>query len=276
MPRETIVDLPCRVKHELAPGDLRVGSRLLINLLRARDRIELVRARPRQDGKAIEDVPVRVPHLTAAGVENRDTTVGELERETARLDPLAVYCTNCPANARLQPFGCVGGLPYPIAKALEEYALERAAPPDRIGGALLLQTLQEQNADGSRTRHYRAEAWFEAFSAPTRRLDDNAYEKQSLNSDELFHPLLIDRGVLEPWMALNVLLWFDAIALDNAVPSTVNDVLTLTRLQVSERSRRTKCRLGPPAKDPRAEPFRVFLKLLYVGWSRDIEVKIES
>lgn len=128
MPREAIVDLPCRVKHELGAGDLRDGSRTLVNLLRAQERIDLVRSRPRQDGKPIESVPIRLTQLTTLGVEETTRTVGELESETLKLPPLVPYCTNCPANALRRPFGCVGGLPYPINRAIESYALERTRP----------------------------------------------------------------------------------------------------------------------------------------------------
>ena len=56
MPREAIVDLPCRVKHDLGDGDLRAGSRGLVNLLRASEVVEQIRSRPRQDGKPVDSV----------------------------------------------------------------------------------------------------------------------------------------------------------------------------------------------------------------------------
>lgn len=139
-----------------------------------------------------------------------------------------------------------------------------------------MQTLHEQNIDGSLTRDYRVNAKFEAIPGPSVQLRDNAFEKRTLTADELFQPLLIENGVYPPWMSLNVLLWFEAIALDDKPPETINDVLTLTRLDPAGRLERTKSLLGPPAKDANAEPFRGFLKLLYVGWSRDLDVKIDS
>jgi hypothetical protein len=276
VPHEAIVDLPCRVKLELGEGDLRAGSRTLVNLLRAQERIELVRSRPRQDGKPIESVEVRLTQRTLFGLEEATRAVGELEAETHKLAPLVPYCTNCPANALRRPFGCVGGIPYPISRAVENYALERLAPPMGVGGALLLETLLEQKVDGSLTRDYRVNAKFEALPGPSVRLPANDFGKATLTADELFQPLLIENGKLVPWMSLNVLLWFDAIAFDDKPPQTINDVLTLTRLDPAERAERTKCLLGPPARDPKAEPFRGFLKLLHVGWSRDLDVQIDS
>jgi len=276
MPRELIVDLPCRVKHELGNRDLRNGSRKLVNLLHARERINLIRSRPRQDGVPIGDVRIRLPVLTESGREELEASVSELDTETKQLDPLEPYCTNCPANAHRRSFGCVGGLPYPVSKAVEQYALDRTAEPNRIGGALLLQTLAEQGITGSLSRDYRAESKFEAMSGPVRKLPENAFGKKSLSSDELFEPLLISNGTLPPWMSLNVLLWFEAIVLDDREPATVNDILVLTRMDPPERPKRTKSHLGPPSPGGNAEAFRGLLKLLYVGWSRDLPVMIES
>jgi len=270
MPREAIVDLPCRVKHELGGGSLRAGSRGLVNLLRAREVAALVRARPRQDGRAVESISVKMMHLAESGVEEVAHTVGELEAQATRLDPLVPYCTNCPANALRRSFGCVGGLPYPIRRAVEVYALGRVT--GNVGGALLQQTLIDRGFDGAGTREHRVEGKFQALPGPSRKLDDG----RMLTADQLFEPLMIANGKLPPWMSLNILLWFDAITLDGKSPSTVDDVLMLTRLDAAERPKRTKCRLGPQATDPDAEPFRGFLKVLYVAWSRDLEVMIDS
>lgn len=274
MPREAIVDLPCRVKYELGGADLRLGSRTLVNLIHAREMVDYHRARPRQDGKPIEEVRVKLPVLGDECREEQEHSIGELETQTAGLVQLEPYCANCPANAHRRSFGCIGGLKYPIKSAVEQYALDRVASPDRIGGALLLETLQ--GADGSHTRGFRAESKFEALSGPSRKLPENTYRKTSLTADELFEPLLIQRGFLPAWMALNVLLWFDAVTLDNKVPATVNDVLTMTRMEVTERPKRTKSHLGVHSPGARSEDFRGFLKLLYVGWSRDLPVAIDS
>ena len=67
-----------------------------------------------------------------------------------------------------------------------------------------------------------------------------------------------------------------ALTLDGKVPETVNDVLTMTRMDVAERQKRTKSHLGVHSPGARSEDFRGFLKLLYVGWSRDLPVSIDS
>jgi hypothetical protein len=275
MPRDVIVDLPCKVKHELGGGNLREGSRGLVNRIRAREYIDAMRERPRQDGRPVELLTIRVPHVTAEGCVDRTATVGELIEETAILDRTGVLCTNCPANALRKPFGCIGGLPFPVKPGVEQYALERLAPPERIGGALFFQTLIDHSIDGSLTRDYRADAKFEAMSAVSRKLLENVFERRLITSDELFDPLLRCRGRVPPWMALNMLLWFEAITINDVLPISANDVLTLTRMDPAERVKRTRCLLGSPARQADAEPFRGFLKLLHVGWARDVEIVME-
>ena len=272
--REAIIDLPCRVKHELAPGDLRAGSRTLVYLLHAREKIEFHRARPRQDGKPVDEIVLRVPLQTAEGEREQTATLGEFESDTARLTTLVPICTNCPANVLLRPFGCIGGLPFPIPKVVELYALERVAPPDRVGGALLLETLHADKVNGEIAREHRLNSHFEAMSASIKNLPANTFDKATLSTDELFEPLFV-RGSLEAHKILNVLLWFEAVTLGDRLPPTVNDVLELTRLDPSERPKRTKFRPGLPATDPRADHFRGFLKLLYVGWANDLAIDLE-
>jgi hypothetical protein len=276
MPREIIVDLPCRVKHELGQGDLRRGSRELVNRMRALELVDAVTARPRQDGRPVEAVAVNFAELTDHGLEPMATTIGALAARTADMPRHGSVCTNCPANALRRPFGCIGGIPFPIKRAVEVYALERLASPLRLGGAMFFQHLTDTRLEALRAREFRADSKFDAMSPQQKPLPENAFQKRSLNSDELFEALLQPRGRLEPWLALAILLWFEAILLDEKPPTSAEDVLALTRMDPADRVRRTRSHLGSPAKDYDAEPFRGLLKLLHTGWSRSVDVAIES
>ncbi len=271
MSLETIIDFPCRVKKDLGHGDPRAGTPVLLDLLVVRERVEQVRATTRPDYLSV-DLPVK---LLRGGVEQTNT-LGQLEVEAIALDPHVPVCTNCPANARRAPFGCVVVVRYPIKKNAERWLLDRVQPPDTIGGALCLETLAEANTDGEVTRDHRARGLLEAFPGLDREFPKNAFDKPELTADELLQPLLLTHSKLLPWQSLNVLLWFGAIKLDDAVPATADDAMKLARLEPADRAKRAKLYLGSGEPEAGVEDWRSLLKAVFVGWVRDVEVLVDS
>lgn len=274
MPLDLIIDHPCRPKRELGGGDLRAGTGRLVGLLRVAARADAVRAL--SDGPPADDLQVKLTVPTPDGPAERTFAFGELERQAAELDPHVPDCTNCPVNALRKPFGCVGGLSYPVRKSTERFLLDRVPPPAQIGGALLLQHLEEGQHDGERTRGYRARGLFQAFPGPEKELPRNPFDKAELSADELFSPLLLTDARLAPWQSLLVLLWFDAVTLDGAVPKTADDALKLTRLEPAERAKRAKLNHGQSAADVGVDEARNLFKTLFVAWVRNADVRVDS
>ena len=232
MSLDTVIDYPCRPKKDLGNGDLRAGTRTLIDLLKRDDQ--------------------------------------------ATLEPHVVACTNCPANARRRPFGCIGSVAYPVARSAEQWVLDRLQPPDTIGGALFLQAVEELGYDGAVTRGLRAKGVFEADTAPAKELPANPFGRTTATTDELLHPLLQPEGRLVPWHMLAFLMWIGAVKIDDAVPRTPDEGLKLTRLEPAERPKRVKLALGPASADPGVEQVRDLLKALFVGWARDVDVWVQT
>lgn len=275
MSLETIIDFPCRVKKDLGNGDPRAGTPILFDLLVVKERIDQVRQSTRPDHLTV-DLPVRIVRLKDGVPAVQTTPLGQLEVEATTLDPHIPICTNCPVNALRSPFGCVIVVQYPIKKSAERWLLDRVQPLDTIGGALCMESLADANADGELTRDHRARGLLEAFPGLNRELPKNAYDKAELTADELIQPFLLSNGKFVPWQSLNVLLWFGAVKIDDAIPMTAEDAMKLARLEPLDRAKRAKLFLGQPGADPGVEDVRNFLKALFVSWVRDVEVLIDS
>jgi len=277
MALDTVIDYPCRPKKDLGNGDLRSGTKTLVDLLKSRARAEAARGLAARDGTPADDLPVRLAVLTPAGVAEETTmSVRELEARAAALDPHVPACTNCPANARRAPFGCVGTVTYPVPAAAEQWLLDRLQPPDAIGGALFLQSVEELGYDGAATRGVRARGLFEAGTAPGKDLPANPFGRARVTTDELLDPFFRPEGRLVPWQMLAFLMWLGAVKVDDAVPRAADDGLKLTRLEPADRPKRAKLTLGPSPTDPGVEQARDLLKALFVGWARDTEMLVDG
>ena len=275
MSLETVIDFPCRVKKDLGDGDLRAGTPVLLDLLSVKRRVEQIRATTRPDFLSV-DLEVKIVRVIDGAPTDQLTTLGKLEAEAIALDPHVPVCTNCPANALRAPFGCIVIVRYPIKKVAERWLLDRVQPFDTIGGSICMESHLESNATGERIRDHRTRGHLEAFPGLVRELPKNPYDKKTLTADELLEPLLIPNGKLVPWQCLNILLWFGAVKVDEAIPQTADDALKLARLEPLDRAKRAKLFLGQPETDVGVEEVRGFLKALFVGWVRDVEVLIDS
>lgn len=276
MPIDTIIDFPCRVKKDLGHGDMRAGTKVLAELVRARERCEAARARASKT-RLTDDSPIRVVRTLPTGVQvERTATIGEIEAENAVLNAHVPVCTNCPVNALRRPFGCIAAVAYPITKPAERWLIDRVEPPDAIGGALCLQNIADAAIDGERTREYRTSGLFQAFPGLDRDLPSNRFDKSEITGDELFQPLLLANDKIVPWQALHVLLWFGAVKLDDAIPKTAEDATKLTRLEPADRAKRAKLYLGTPEADAGIDQLRNLLKTLFVAWVRDVEILIDT
>ena len=275
MSLETMIDFPCRAKRDLGGGDARAGTDTLLDLLNVERRVGQVRATTRPDNLH-DELDVRVMRLENREPVERHSTLGRLELELAALEPHVPVCTNCPANALRVPFGCAVPIRFPIQRSAEKWLLDRVQPPDSLGGALCLETLADDGIDGERTRDFRTRGWVEAFPGLSRTLPKNAYGKAALTGDELLQPLLIARGRLAPWQALNVLFWFGAIKLDEIVPRTLDEMAKVTRLDPLDRAKRAKLALGPVESNGGILDVQLFLKVLFVGWCRDVDVLVDA
>lgn len=275
MSLETVIDFPCRVKKDLGRGDLRAGTAALLDLLSVKRRVEQIRATTRPDYLTV-DLGVKAVRVVDGAPVEQLTTLGKLEEEAVALDPHVPACTNCPVNALRQPFGCVVIVKYPIKKTAERWLLDRVQPLDAIGGAMCVETLIDSGATGEKSRDRRTREHLEAFPGLKRELPANPYGKDELTADELFEPLLIPSGKFVPWQSLNALLWFGAIKFDGEIPTTADAALKLAQLDPADRAKRAKLFLGQVESDAGIEEVRGFLKALFVGWVRDVDVLIDA
>jgi hypothetical protein len=275
MALETMIDFPCRAKRDLGDGDLRAGTDALIDLLAVQRRVQQVRASTRPDQLDV-DLDVRVMRLVDGAPVERRSTLGRLEMELAALEPHVPVCTNCPANALRLPFGCSVPIRFPIRKTAERWLLDRVQPPDTIGGALCLETLADDAIDGERTRDFRTRGWVEAFPGLSKALPKNAFDKSELTGDELLQPLLLAKGRFAPWQSLNVLFWIGAVKVDDAVPRSLEELAKVTRLEPADRAKRAKLSLGAPESNEGILDVQLFLKVLFVGWVRDVDVLVDA
>jgi hypothetical protein len=167
-------------------------------------------------------------------------------------------CVNCKANALRRPLGCAYAVPQPTPRECVQWLIDKAAMPETIGGQLLLQTLDDTTA-----------ATVVEHSDVLRELPANPFGRTKLDGDDVLS--LFEADSFAPWQCLLLLLCFSGIKVDEAAPTTLEQITALTALVPKHRARQVKLNLSP-AQDPATEPVRQIFKLLFVGWVLDIAV----
>ncbi|MBE2269496.1 MAG: hypothetical protein IAE80_14770 [Anaerolinea sp.] len=190
-----------------------LGTGGILERLKARERAAQVIRLFRENGdqRPPSEMGFEFSRTAADGTEEtRVIVVQELLNDAAQLDPLAVHCVGCPANARKAPFGCMNYIQYPISLAAERWLLDRLPGIDEpLIWLMLKQGITELGYDGAGVAPLRSNGtYFEEG-----RLSGRDLVEFVVNANQVFHMLFLT-GHIQPSHAGVLLLLFGAIRRD--------------------------------------------------------------
>ena len=188
-----------------------LGVSGILDRLKGKQRAQLLLDTYRQAGdrRPATEIGFELTRNTPTGeAETQVVVVQDLLDEAQDLENHAPHCQTCPAHVTGPAFGCFGQIPYPFARAAEEWWLAQLPLPEELLVWLLLkQLLREFNYDGETARALREPAgvYFEAASAPHRQLGT-----LRVDGDQLFEMCFL-LGAIQPPHAGVLLLFCGAI-----------------------------------------------------------------
>jgi hypothetical protein len=202
--------------------------------------------------------------------ETRIVLVQEMLDQAAELQPLALYCEGCPANALGRPFGCMGQIQYPISSSAEGWLLDQLpSPEEALVWLLLRQSVQEMGYDGEPVRPLRAnETYFEERKLRGRNLVEFVF-----SADQVFEMLFL-LGHIQPPHAGMLLLFFNAIPRDveaSQIVQMMNGTLT-----ADEIAQQFPFQLKPAAHDDTTTAeLKQFFSALYRAWALNLPLLLD-
>jgi hypothetical protein len=191
MALEYILDLHCAVKEEF-------DTESLVNLVKSRNQAEVILDHLRREGNQRSPAEIQITRRiqTPLGIQDHETSIQDMLDDSAALNPLAHYCTNCQANVCGRPFGCYGAVTYPIQAATEQWLL--GLLPTRLestAGQILTSTIADFQFDGAPVAQMRAQDPFFELKRPPARSWGSWVSKTTITADEMWHMLLCLEGL---------------------------------------------------------------------------------
>jgi hypothetical protein len=180
----------------------------------------------------------------------------------------STHVTNCRTCQVLKrPFACVGVIETPLPAQVEEWLVQRL-PDDieSVGGFLLRKAIGDFGYDGARARDLRHAGRLEA-PGPFERHYGPFFRRFVVSSEQILEELLC-AGDIAPAHGLAVLAHLQAIEVDGAIPTRMEEGDKLGSLieNPAERQSRTRCNVTPE------QPLGPLLLALWAGFVLDCDV----
>lgn len=192
----------------------------------------------------------------------------------------AAHVARCPSCALLgaTTIACVGMIDTPLSARAEEWLVERL-PEDieSVGGFLLRKAIGDFGYDGARAKELRSAGRLVA-KGPYERHYGPFFRRFVVSSEQILEELLC-AGDIAPSHALAILMHLQAIEVDGAVPTKLEegDKLGAIVSDVASRKTRTQLALGPVADaDASVAQLRGLLAALYAGFVLDADVYLRD
>jgi hypothetical protein len=185
------------------------------------------------------------------------------------------HAANCPTCKLLgRPLACVGVIPTPLPARVEEWLVQRL-PEDieSVGGFLLRKAIGDFGYDGARARDLRKAGRLEA-PGPFERHYGPFFRRFVVGSEQIVEELLC-AGDIAPSHGLAVLMHLQAIEIDGAVPSRMEEGDKLGALveKPDERQSRTRCNVVPDsAESDSLRAVQSLIGALWAGFVLDADV----
>jgi hypothetical protein len=282
MGADYILHRSCQVKQTLGDGDDVAGTVEMLRLFKAGNMARYLEQQAREEGKSPEETSVVRQERNAATGEivNRPLTYVDLKQQHERLTQLAPHCSGCPACVLSRTFGCYGALRYPIRARSEEWLMERLQPADSPGGYLCLKAVADLGYDGEPIQRWRDSDVVDIFELKRpieRALDPDRPEETTVNSNQIWHPLLALGNELQPFHCLYVPLWVGGVRLDGEAPSEPEHLSQLANMTtLEERQRRTRFDVGRADQGPEVLAVQRLLFACYSAWLNDVPMLMDA
>ncbi len=194
-----IVQYPCAVRKQ-------VNDQQLLELIKHRNRALAAIAAVQQQFPQKTPQQIAQEHKMAVIVAGPDgkaqqaaIPIIQVWQQSAPLDALQPHCQNCPANVFKRPFGCTEAVNYPIARATENWLLERL-PADIKNPSLdmLLRFMADTGVDGAAVDAQRGRREIYESSQPLTRQWGGLFRKKIISSSQLLQIMFFAGQRLEP------------------------------------------------------------------------------
>lgn len=282
MGADFIIHFSCKPKQTLGNGDEYAGTAEMVRLLKMGNMARFFEEQARKDGKDPEEMSVvrQERNATTGKVVERPLRYRDLLQEAEQLTPLAVHCEKCPVNVLDDAFGCYGSLRYPIRAKTEQWLMERLQPADSPGGFLCVRAVSDLGYDGApiqRWRDNKTTQIFELRQPIERALDPDRSDETTVNSNQIWHPLLAMGSELSPFHCLYVPMWLGAVLLDGEVPCEPEHLNQISRLTTfEERQERTALDVGSTDQGPEIFGVQRLLFACYMAWLHDVPLLMDA
>lgn len=268
-----IIEYDCLPKRELSADGIRER---LKERARAEEVIQWFRAAG--DQRQPDQMGFEFTHSTPADPGDKQLiVVQDLIDHAAILDDYAEHCAACPANARGQPFGCMGFIQYPITALAETWLLERLPVPDEpLVWLLLKQGIQKLGYDGASVKALREadggpeaseRAYFELPIAPRRRLGE-----LRVSGDQALEMIFGVGERVIPNHAGVLLLFFGAIDRD----LEADEIRDISSFDLPIRERFAFEMMSGAGADDCVRELIAFFRALYVAWRLNVALFIDA
>ncbi|MBN2496917.1 MAG: hypothetical protein JXR96_20165 [Deltaproteobacteria bacterium] len=265
-----VLAFDCATKRALGDGDATAGSWKLVELLKARARLELVEGIARKEGRPAGDLSLTHVVITPDGPQQQAESTDALRERIEPLAGLGAACEGCAANVSGDAFGCVGYLSYPVPRRSEQWILDQLQPGDEFGGFVMLRALDDFGYSGEPIDAMRARGLFESEQALQRAITDRHGTQRQVRSSQVLEALFAVGDALQPFHCALVLQWLGLLWIDGEPPRALDDPRPLIKLQqaatTAERRALTELALDSPGDDPALYELCGLMRALYAAF----------
>jgi hypothetical protein len=276
MGADYIVHLACAPKLAFGGGDALAGAKAMMAMLKGRNAARAIA----QNAKGQDPSTITVTRLrtTPAGQTEEKVSYADLVASAAPLDAQAKHCQGCPANFLGTPYGCYGGLRYPVSAAGETWLVSRLQPADSPGGFMLLSAIRDFKYDGAPIKRMRAAGMFELKQPAEKVVEKKLLGATRVSGDQIFQAFFSVGPALGAGHCAMLLLMLGALEIDGRVPtSKAEGGLMKTAMRAApgdERRRVAKLRLGD--ETPELEAIQDLLRGAYTAWVLDVDLLMDA
>ncbi len=205
----------------------------------------------------------------------------DLGRRTRALEDNSAACDKCTARVDERAFGCLVQVPSVFTARAEEWLMDRLLEADQPGGQLCVQMLKEAGVTGKATAIRRAEGQFERKEPVVKIMKSGWLFNTRVNSDQVFEALVYstDGETVDPPIALSRCLWFGAVRAAASPDAELQEAHVdqlLAMGSASQRQQRTVLNVGPPSEDYAIRSLQRVLGAMYLAWTHDVRLLIET
>jgi hypothetical protein len=271
MGADYIVHRDCAVKQELGQGDVIAGTLGLLQMLKSRERAAAILKLAMDEGNPDPySASVTVMVLTQDGAQPREVSVRQMAAEAAPLESLSSHCQTCDACAMGELFGCSGYLNYPITASLEQWILSRLQPAETLASKLMFRAIDDFGYDGQAMAAWRQRRELMERSAPL----ETTVGDERISADQLLQAILACGSELNPDHCSMLLHWLGAL---KPAQGNADEALALSLATPPEQRRQAfALDVGPPDEDASIRGLQQLLFAMYVAWTLDLPLLMDS